>query len=207
MPNDGMPRAGLLVSQDATPYQEITRTGNGYSTMTPTAFTSLTVFPTTAAKLELWNNITSGMTMVIDRLSAFQLVGPTVVQSFGIFAMVTAPKAIPTLTGIVIGSLNGRAPRTSTVGDRVVTGVGTSSLIATDWQPWGNPQSWGLGAATPGTALHAEVNGRLLVPPGCSLCLTVVASVATASGMQVGASWYEVPGLVVGDVNKGMVQG
>ena len=41
-------------------------------------------------------------------------------------------------------------------------------------------------AATPGNGWHAEVNGRLIVPPGASLCVTVAGSLATASSFQEG---------------------
>ena len=194
MPNDGMPRAGLLVSQDAPPFMEATRTGNGWSAQTATLFAPLVAVPSTVAALELWNNIASGMTMVISDLFADQILGTAATQTYAIFACVTTSKVVPTLTALAISSASGRTGYTSAVGTRVVTGVGTT-VIANGWRPWGNPQAWGTAAATPGNAWNAAVDGKLIVPPGCSLVVHVVGSLATASTFQAGAAWFEVPGL------------
>ena len=192
MPNDGMPRGGLLVSQDAPAYAEASRLGIGWQCQTATLFAPLVAVPTTTAALELWNNTTSGMNMVVDTLFADQVLGTAATQTYAIFACVSVPKAVPTLTALAIHSTSGRSLITGSLGTRVVTGVGTT-VVANGWRPWGNPQAWGTAAATPGNAWHAEINGRLLVPPGCALLLHVVGSLATASTFQVGASWYELP--------------
>ena len=192
MPNDGMPRGGLLVSQDAPPYAEATRLGIGWQTQTTTLFAPLVAVPTTTAALELWNNTQSGMNMVVDTLYAEQILSTAATQTYAIWACVSTPKAVPTLTALSITSPSGRSAITSAVGARVVTGVGTT-VVANGWRPWGNPQSWGTAAATPGNAWHAEINGRLVVPPGSALLLHIVGSLATASTFHVGASWYELP--------------
>lgn len=192
MPNDGMTRPGLLTSQDAPPFFEMSRLGAGYQAQTATLFAPLTAIPTTTAALELWNNTTSGMTMAVDTLFASQILSTAATQTYAIYAQVTVPKAVPTVTALVIHSMSGRSPITSSAGTRVVTGVGTT-VVANGWRPWGDTQAWGTAAATPGNSWHTEINGRLLVPPGCALTLHVTGSLATASTFQVGASWYEIP--------------
>lgn len=162
--------------------------------MTATAFAPLVGIPTTTAALELWNNTNSGMTMAIDELTAFSLLGTAATQVYGLWAQVAAAKAVPIVTGLVIGSASGRAPYTSTAGARVVTGVGTA-VVANSWQPWGAPMNFGTAAATPGPSWSAAINGKLIVPPGSSLCIHVVGSLATASSFHCGAKWYEVPSL------------
>lgn len=194
MPNDIL--NNLLVSQGAAPpYTEATRTGNGWSAQTATLFAPLVAVPTTVAALELWNNSVSGMTMVISDLFADQVLSTAATQTYAIFACVTLAKVVPTLTALAVSSASGRQGYTSAVGARVVTGVGTT-VIANGWRPWGNPQAWGTAAATPGNAWNAPVDGKLIVPPGSSLVVHVVGSLATASTFQVGASWYEIPALV-----------
>ena len=192
MPNDGMTRPGLLVSQDAPPFFEMTRLGNGWQAQTATLLTPLVAVPTVTAALELWNNTTSGMNMAVDTLFADQILSTAATQTYAIYAQVTVPKAVPTLTALAIHSMSGRSAITSAVGTRVVTGVGTT-VIANGWRPWGTVQAWGTAAATPGNSWHVEIGGRLIVPPGCSLCLHIVGSLATPSTFQVGASWYEIP--------------
>ena len=194
MPNDIL--TNLKVSQGAPDHMEITRLGGGWTAQTATLFAPLVAVPTTVAALELWNNTNNDMTMVIDTLFADQVLGTAATQTYAIFACVCIPKAVPTLTALTVNSLSGRGPYTSAVGSRVVTGVGTT-VIAAGWRPWGDVQAWGTAAATPGNAWHVNVDGRLLVPPGCSLALHVVGSLATASTFQVGASWYEVSDLPV----------
>ena len=170
-------------------YAEITRGGRGWSVQTATLFAPLVAIPTTVAILEVYNQPTSKMVMIIDTLFAVQVLATDVVQTFSIFAQVYT-KAAPSLTALTIYSASGLAPYTPTVGTRVVTGVGTT-VIANGWRPWGPVQAWALAAATPVNAWHTEINGRLLVPPGASLQLHVAGSLATASSFQVGASWYE----------------
>ena len=191
MPNDGMVRPGLLVSQDNLPFGEITRLGGGWTAQTATLLAPLTAVPTTVAALELWNNTTSGMNMVISDVFADMILGTAAAQAFAIYACVLVSKAVPTLTALTVNSLSGRAAYTSAAGSRVVTGVGTT-VIAAGWRPWGNPMAWGTAAATPGPSWNAAVDGKLIVPPGSSLALHIVGSLTTASSFQVGASWYEV---------------
>lgn len=191
-----MTRPGLLVSQDNLPFAEITRLGGGWTAQTATLFTPLTAVPTTTAALELRNNLTSGMNMVISDVFADMILGTAAAQAFAIYACVTIPVTTAiTLTALTINSLSGRGPYTSAAGTRVVTGVGTT-VVAAGWRPWGNPMSWGTAAATPGPSWNAAIDGKLLVPPGASLALHVVGSLATASSFQVGASWYEVSNAV-----------
>ena len=190
MPNDSSVRPGLLVSQAQSPAAEYTRIG-AWSIQTATLFAPLTAVPTTVAALEIWNNTAnpSGLCMVIDDLFASQLVGPVVVESSGIFAAVAQVAAVPTLTALRVSSSSGRTFYTSSLATPVVTGVGTT-VIANGWRPWGNPAAFGTGAATPGKHWSAPIDGKLIVPPGCSLLLHVVSSVATASAFQVGAGFH-----------------
>ena len=172
-------------------YTEATRAGNGWSCRTATLFAPDAAYPATTAALEIWNQTTSCMVMIVDTLFAVQILSTAATQTYAIFAQVYT-KAAPTLTALSVYSASGRNPYTTTVGTRVVTGVGTT-VIANGWRPWGNPQAWGTGAATPGNAWSAEINGRLIVPPGASLQIAVAGSLATASTFQAGASWYEAP--------------
>lgn len=188
MPNDSL--NNLLVEQGAVPsYAEATRSGNGWLVQTATLFAPLTAVPTTTAALEIWNNVANGTSMVVDTLYAEQILATAASQTYAIYACVLAPKAVPSVTALTVFSANGRASFSAVAGSPVVTGVGTT-VVAQGWRPWGNPQAWGTATATPGNAWHTEVNGRLIVPPGCALALHVVGALATASTFHVGASWY-----------------
>lgn len=194
MPQDGMPNPGLLTSQDAPQYMEATRTGGGWNVQTATLFAPLVAVPTTVAALEIWNNVANNVTLVVDTLYAEQILSTAATQTYAIYACVLASKAVPSVTALTVTSASGRASYSAVAGSPAVTGVGTS-VTANGWRPWGNVQTWGTAAATPGNSWHTEVNGRLIVPPGCALALHVVGSLATASTFHVGASFYAVSGL------------
>lgn len=180
---------GLFAGERTLPeYAEASRAGNGWQVQTATLFAPLVAIPTTVAALEIYNQPTSGVALLIDTLYAMQVLSTAATQTYAIFAQVYT-KAAPTLSALTVYSASGRTAYTPTVGTPIVTGVGTT-VVANGWRPWGAAQAWGTAAATPGNAWHTEINGRILVPPGASLCLHVVGSLATASTFQVGASWY-----------------
>ncbi len=181
-----------LYAQGNPPFTEITRQGVAYNVITATAFTPVAAVPAVTTALEIFNNMQGGsaLTLVIDSLFGFQLLSTAATQTYGLWAQVTTQKVIPSNTALSVFSQSGKAFYTTTAASKVVTAINTT-VIANGWRPWGPVQSWGTAAATPGNSLAADVFGRLLVPPGCSLCVTVAGSVATASSFQVGASWHE----------------
>jgi hypothetical protein len=71
----------------------------------------------------------------------------------------------------------------------VVNAVGTT-VIDSGWFPWTQAYNKGAGGVVPFGAVVANVEGRLIVPPGSSLCLHVVSSLVGQTFTQ-GASWYE----------------
>ncbi len=192
MPTNTLSTSGVFVAKDGPDYLESTRAGGHWMAMSA-AGTSLVTIPAAAAILELWNNVTSGMYMSVTDLFLFDAADATaVVHNASVWAMVTPPKAVPTISAIVIKSMSGRAPYTSSVGTRVVSAVPASGLVANGWRPWGTPGSGVIATVTPGVAFSAPVDGKLLGPPGCSLCITAVDTLAEAS-FNVGASWVEIP--------------
>ncbi len=191
MATNTLTTAGLFVALDSPPYMEITRQGGHWNAISA-AGTPLVVIPTTLCILELYNNIASGVNMVVTDLFLFHLLGTAALHQQAIWAEVTPPKAIPTLSAIAIGSQSGRAPYTSTVGSHVVSAAGTT-VVSAGWRPWGTPGSGVVSTALPGEAYSVPVDGKMIVPPGCALALTATDALATASSVQVGAAWVEVP--------------
>ncbi len=191
MATNTLSTAGLFVALDSPPYFEITRQGGHWNAISA-AGTPLVVIPTTLCILELFNNTQSGVNMVVTDMFLFHLLGTANLHQLSVWAEVTPPKAIPSLSAISIGSQSGRAPYTSTVGSHVVSAAGTT-VVSAGWRPWGTPGSGVVSTALPGEAWSAPVDGKMIVPPGCSLAITAVDALATASSVQVGASWVEIP--------------
>lgn len=182
----------LRIAQGIPPYAEMGRRRLGWTVGTSTLFAPLVAYPTTTAALEIYNNYETETALVVTDLYASQILSTAATQTYAIFAMVTTAKAVPSLTALSIFSMSGKALITPTAASEIVTGVGTT-VVANGWRPWGDVQGWGTAAATPGNSWSADVEGKLVVPPGCSLCVHVVGSLATASTFQAGASFYVVP--------------
>jgi hypothetical protein len=167
-------------------YAETQRRGDGWTVGTATLFAPLVAVPSTTAALEVYNN--GSRLMVVSSLYADQILSTAATQTYAIYAQITTAKAIPTLTALSVFSLSGKPIVTPTAAGEIVTGVGTT-VIANGWRPYGEVQAWGTAAATPGNSWEAVINGRLTVPPGCSICMHVVGSLATASTFQCGLSF------------------
>lgn len=179
-------KAEQLVAQGLPPYSEMTRKGGGWGCMSTSAVAGLVVRPSTTAALELWNGYPAGgKSLIIDRLFYFNLVSTNVVEGWSGWAMVTTSKSAPSSASLAVSSLQGN----KSYSGPVVNAVGTT-VVANGWFPWTNAYQKGAGGVVPFGATIGEVNGRLIVPPQCSLCLHVVSSLVGQTFTQ-GAFWYE----------------
>lgn len=180
-------KSEIIVAQGMPPYAEMTRRGLGWATMSTTAVAGLVVRPSTVAAFEIYNGYQdTGPSLIIDRLFWFNLVSTAVGEGFSGWAAVTAAKAAPASGSFVVRGNSGKG-----YGGSVIAAAGTT-VVDSGWFPWGQGQNKVAQAATvtPTVAMTAEVNGRLIVPPGSSLCLHVVSSIVGQTFTQ-GASWYE----------------
>lgn len=184
-------QAELLIAQGNYPYTETTRQGATWNVISA-ALAPLVALPSTVAGLEIFNNTTgpSAIALEVSDVFAFQLLSTAASQTYAIFAMVTTQKVAPSNGALSLFSQSGRPLQATVAGGRIITAAGTT-VVANGWRPWGNPQAWGTATATPGNAWNAVVDGKLIVPPGCSLCLHMVGALATASSFQVGCSVAE----------------
>ena len=176
----------LLMASGNPPYMEVRRRGDGWTVQTTTLLAPLAAVPTTTAALELYNN--GSRLLVVSDLHGLQILSTAATQTYAIYATMTTKKAVPTLTALAVHSLSGKALVTPTATSELVTGVGTT-IVANGWLPYGMVQSWGTAAATPGNSWSVPIDGKLQVPPGASLALHVVGSLATSSTFQIGVSF------------------
>ena len=173
------------VNGRGAPYSEVVRGGETWSLIS-SALTPLVVIPTVTCGLEIWNN-TSRPFEVID-LFLFHLLGTAALHNQSLWAEVTAPKASPALlASTVVGSHSGKQPYTATLGTDLVPG-GATTVVSGGWRPYGTPGSGVVSTALPGEAFSVPVDGKMIVPPRCSLAIVCVDALATASSVQVGAT-------------------
>jgi hypothetical protein len=180
----------VLTSGGLPPYTDLARLNTGWSAMAVSAVAALVARPTTTAAVEIWNgNAAGGASLIIDRIFTHELVTSTTGLGGGaiIYAQVataktTAPSAAASVT---VRGNSGKA-----YGGATIFAVGTT-VVDCGWFPWGvHIKKESAGAVVPGGGTSVEVGGRLIVPPGSSLCIHVVSGYV-ADTFTSGASWYE----------------
>jgi hypothetical protein len=176
--------AEVLTARGLPRGTEWTRLGKLWSTMSTAAVAGLVVRPTTVAAFEIFNGHSAGISLVIDRLFYFNLVSTNVIEGWSGWAQVTAAKAAVTSGSFVVRGHSGK-PYTGPV-----IAAASTTVVDSGWFPWTNAYQKGAGGVVPFGATIADVDGRLIVPPLCSLCLHVVSSLVGQTFTQ-GASWYE----------------
>jgi hypothetical protein len=177
---------GLFMSQKLPPYADEVRRGTGWATMSTAAVAALVVRPSTTAAFEIFNGYPGGgKSLIIDRVFFFNLVSTNAIEGFSGWAMVTTAKAAVTTGAFAVTSAYGNKNYAGPV-----IAAASTTVVANGWYPWGNAYQKGAGGVVPFGAISADVQGLLIVPPQCSLCLHVVASLVGDTFTQ-GASWYE----------------
>ena len=177
-----------LVAQGLPPYTEMVRLGRAWSVMSVVAVAGLVVRPSGTAAFEIWNGYpVGGPSLIIDRLFWFNLVTITgVANGFLGWAEVSAAKAAPAAgANVIVRGHSGKA-----YGGPVIAALGPT-VTDSGWFPWATGGRMSVDAAvTPSGGAMADVYGRLIVPPQCSLGMHAV-SPTTAATFTQGASWYE----------------
>lgn len=175
----------LMVAVGVPSGTEATRQGKRWATMSTAAVAGLVVRPTTTAAYEIFNGYSAGgKSLIIDRIFSFNLVSTNVIESFSQWAQVTTTKAAVTSGSFVVRGASGKA-----YGGPVIAAASTT-VIDSGWFPWGTGFTKGAGGVVPHGVIDTNVDGRLIVPPQCSLCLHVVSSLVGQTFTQ-GASWIE----------------
>ena len=178
-------RGEQLVASGLPRGAELVRQGKAWATMSTSDVAGLVVRPTTTAAFEIFNAYPGGTkSLIIDRLFFFNLVSTNVIEGFSGWAAVTAPKAAVTSGSFVVRGASGKAY------NGPVIAAASTTVLDSGWFPWTAAYQKGAGGVVPFGAVLAEVDGRLIVPPQCSLCLHVVSSLVGQTFTQ-GASWYE----------------
>lgn len=174
-----------IISQGFPAYTEMTRRKNSWATMSTSAVAGLVVRPSTTAAFEIFNGYsTGGKSLIVDRLFWFNLVSTNVIEGFSGWAGVTIAKTAPSNGNFAVKSNMGQ-----TYTGPVIAAASTT-IVDPGWFPWGNAYNKGAGGVVPFGAISEKVEGRLIVPPQCSLVMHVVSSLVGQTFTQ-GASWFE----------------
>lgn len=172
------------------PYNTLlTAKGYGYQAMTTTAVAALVVRPSTVPLMSIYNGEAGGGKLyIIERAFAHCLVSTTA-QGFGGIWLCVHPVGMTALASVVVTTKNTRG--IATYGGNAKIDDDTA-IIDDGWFPYGVSGEVEATGVLPGTLLHADIKGKIILPPAAGISITVVSSVVGEEYV-VGLEWYEVP--------------
>jgi hypothetical protein len=182
----GLTNGGEQVMAEGLPrLTEITRQGNSWSAVIPTAsaFTHVADMPTTRAELALWNGEAT-KSYVIDAAWYYSLTSITAASGATLIYQVGYPATLTDNTAILINSPMGKV-----YGGKAKRALAVTTMVANKWAALASGVTGA--AASIGHGIFADVQGRIILPPGATLGLNVVVGTATGTAL-IGVSWHEV---------------
>lgn len=186
-----------IVAWGGSPWEEIVKMGAAFEThiVTANALAPVVAIPTTANMLSLWNGEPdgTGRSLIIDRVWGLLVVGiGTTGQSSLIGCLGQTRVAAPAVTVLAKNTLNGTGSNDTKVSTSIAV-LDAVTGVAANWRLLPS-QTGGVKAGagtTPGTYINAEVNGRIIVPPGRLFAMHVFAETVTTQTFIGGIEWHE----------------
>lgn len=184
-----------LVAAGAAPFSEITRVGRSFKVGTATAIGAIVAIPTTAVLFALYNNEPDGgRSYVIDWLAASNVVSTAVASQAQLLVLPgQVREAAPADAALPIVKMNGMGGGNADSRARTIlnaTALPATTGLAANWIPWGPAATKPGVAGTPGYGLWAQVDGRIIVPPGRYLGVHVIANVVGETFVAM-IGWHE----------------
>lgn len=195
---DGVPvrlsnYASLAVAQVESPYQESTRSGrrfHGGVQVLANGVAPVQAIPTTTAAVALFNSDTNnnGLALVVDWANIFlasgtSAAGATVLVAVGKPSSGTAPVA--SASNYSIGTLSGTAQ-----GSKALFGIGTVFATTPVWSAVASTSQ--VAGANVGQGDNClDLGGRIVVPPGYMLGISILSGAGTTPLYGVSLQWAE----------------
>ncbi len=184
-----------LVALRGAKYEEVTRSGYAFHVITTTATASLIAVGTTTCAIGLCNTADDGgRSMIIDSVFAIKVTQAAALSQESLFCVVGQTRVAALAGGLVVRRNNGLGVTTdsvalATAGGNILDAV---TGVAIGWIPVpGCKPVYGMVNSLPGQCLWANVQGRLIVPPGRQFGVSVVSSEAVTGTWNVGVAWHE----------------
>lgn len=185
----------LLVALATSQYAEIVRIGRAFKAGTTTAVAAVVAIPTTAVGFAIYNNEPDdAKCYIIDRVWAQNVVSTAVVAQAQLLALIgqvreAAPTdAMPANSLIALNGMGGKDTRVRAI--LTATALPATTGLQGFWLPVGQAATKPSAVATPGYGMVAEINGRIVVPPGRYFAVHVIANVVGET-FQLGIEWHE----------------
>lgn len=190
-------RGDLRIAQSLPPYSELVRHGGSFAARIPlaSAFTTVAAYPTTLSELLIFNGEPiGGKSYLIDQVSfgcQTTQAAATVVTIVGQIVpnLAYAVVVVADNSAVLRTSLSGRHNNHNTNARLVM--ANTSYTVTNRWIDLAAVTSGGA-TATVGLGGVANVEGRIIVPPGAAFGCNIVVGTAAASSAVMGLVWHEV---------------
>lgn len=184
----------LLVAHGAADYEDATRSGKRFIMRNTTPIAGVTAIPTQAFNCAFTNSDPDGgRSMIIDAIFSMQSgIASAALDQVGMIWLLTQTReAVLTDAVLIPRKLNGVGASSDTCCFISIPAEALEAIggVAPGWMPVGNSV---ITAVTTlyGMALWAEVNGRIIVPPGRVLALHMMVSETTPT-FNMGIMWHE----------------
>ena len=188
-------RGDQLVALSLPTYAELARMGAVWSmrVATGSAFNAVAALPTTLAAMILYNNEpVGGKSYVLFNAWATTIVAAAASTQYSLLAQVTpSPLGVSTApthsaTTTLLTSRSGKANYTG----NAKRAVAVTTFFTDGWDVIA--ASGTAAAANIGMGVYADLQGSIVIPPGGSFGLNLIASTVNAAGCIVGCTWAEV---------------
>lgn len=188
----------MLVARGSAKYEDATRSGKRFSYRNTTGVAAVTAVPTIATNCAFFNSDPAGgRSIIVDAIfaSAVGNAAGALGQYHIIYVLgqtdVRAAVDLPAFTVLIPRKLNGLGPTSDTCVQIAIGGANLDAVtgVAVGWMPACTSVITAV-TTLPGMHLWAQMDGRLIIPPGRLLGLHVMASQTTAT-WAMGIQWHE----------------
>lgn len=180
----------LIAAQGAAQYEELARSGTMFVARSTTATVGVNALPTTTAGFGLYNpEADGGKSLIIDAIFALQITAHSVLGQFSLIYVCGQTRVAALTDALIERKMNGLGQ-----GSVALCAAGGAILdavtgVAIGWMPIGPSVNTSV-VSVPGLGLWAEVNGRIIVPPGRQFGVNVMAGDTTGTWVN-GVMWHE----------------
>lgn len=181
-------RGDVCVALSLPPKAELVRLGNTWDVRiaSGSAFTHVAALPTTRYELALYNGDPT-KSYVIDQVYHLSVSSMAAAGSIAIIGQVVS--GIAALSDDTAQLITGRSGRT--YGGNAKRAVAGTTMVANKWSLLATSNSGGGATAQIGLGSLAEINGGIILKPGDTFGVNVVAGTAAGTAI-MGIVWHEV---------------
>ncbi len=181
----------LFSAQGGADYEDVTRRGFAFHVKATTQVPSVVAIPTVATGIMFWNSAADGgKSMIVDAIFAVNLDGSDALATYGLIYVLGQTRVATVADELTARRNNGYGATANTVAIIAEGGnLDAVTGVAIGWMPVGRSIQQAI-VSLQGTTIWADVDGRIIIPPGRAFGIHTIASDVN-SDFQCGMMWHE----------------